>query len=244
MSLEDQLSASTPEEPKKEEQVAVTEPTSNGEPDFPEPEPLPEKSEYEVLVERATQMGLKFRSNIGLDKLRALVTNALEGNDTSEEDEEAEEEVAVPSSIPSPSQLLGNTAGPQTTTSALPFRKETKAEKFRRVRQEARQLVRVRITCHNPNKSEWQGEIITFGNAAVGTLKRYVPFETEWHVERAILNVLKKRQYQHFYNAKDEKGNVYRASKLVREFAVEELAQLTEAELKELAQRQAMANGA
>lgn len=122
---------------------------------------------------------------------------------------------------------------------------ETESQRRLRLRREAAALVRVRVTCMNPSKREWDGEIFTASNAVVGTFKRYVPFNAEdgWHVERMILNQMKQRKCQVFHTVKDSRGNRTRQGKLIPEFAIEELPPLTEKELKELAQRQAMAAG-
>jgi len=110
---------------------------------------------------------------------------------------------------------------------------------------EANELVRVRITCMNPAKREWDGEIFTVSNTVVGTFKKFIPFNAEegWHVPRIIYNQLVDRQCQIFYSVKDARGNSVRRGKMIKEFAIELLPKLTAAELKDLAQRQAMANG-
>lgn len=110
-------------------------------------------------------------------------------------------------------------------------------------RQEASELVRIQVTCMNPNKSEWEGEVFCAGNSVVGTFKKYVPFNVEWHVPRIIYNMIKQRQCQIFVTKKDERRRTVREGKLIREFNVAELPPLTKEELKDLAQRQAMANG-
>lgn len=120
---------------------------------------------------------------------------------------------------------------------------ETKAPTRMSKKQEALKLVRVRVTCMNPNKREWEGELFTGGNSVIGSHTKYVPFDTEWHVPQVILNIIKQRQCQVFVTTKDGRGNRIRKGKLIKEFAVEILPPLTEQELKELAQRQAMAAG-
>ncbi len=114
-----------------------------------------------------------------------------------------------------------------------------------RLRKEASALVRVRVTCMNPNKKEWKGEIFTASNSIVGTFRKYVQFNTEdgWHVPQIILNMIKARQFQTFYTIKNERGVAVRKGKLVPEFAVEVLPPLTEEELLELSRRQALAGG-
>lgn len=116
-------------------------------------------------------------------------------------------------------------------------------ERRKQVRDNAAQLVRVQLTCMNPNKSEWEGEMFSAGNSITGTYKRYVPFNVEWHVPRIILNTIKERQVQIFQSKRDERGRQIREGKLIKEFNVAELTPLTKEELKNLAQRQAMASG-
>jgi len=120
---------------------------------------------------------------------------------------------------------------------------ETPNAKRLRLRNEASALVRIRITCMNPAKKEWDGEIITVGNAAVGSFKKYIPFNADegWHVPQIILQVLRDRTCQIFYTEKTKQGVGIRKGKLIKEFAIEVLPQLTQKELDELARRQAMA---
>ena len=49
-----------------------------------------------------------------------------------------------------------------------------------------------------------------------------------------------QRQCQVFTTVRDRRGNASRKGKLIKEFSIEVLDPLTEDELKELAQRQAM----
>lgn len=198
-----------------------------------EQDDLPQLTELEVLQKRADQLGLRYRSNTGVEKLRKMVNDAIEGNAASAEEEDEVE----PAKSQEPEVTTQEETNVQTTAAPL-----TARQVRNNARNEARKLVRVRITCHNPAKSEWEGELLTFGNSVVGTIKRYVPYEVEWHVEQALLNMLRARKYQHFYNVR-ENGRDVRQTKLVNEFSIELLEPLTEAEIKELAQRQAMSQG-
>lgn len=112
------------------------------------------------------------------------------------------------------------------------------------MQRQANELVRVRVTCMNPAKKEWEGEIFTVGNSVVGTIKKYIPFNADegWHVPRFILDQIKARECQVFTTVKGPRGNTTRQGKLIKEFAIEILDPLTEEELHDLAQRQAMAN--
>lgn len=172
--------------------------------------------ELELLKQRADQLGIKYHPSIGLDTLRDKVNAALK-TETSETNPEPE-------------------VAPELTAAQI------EAKRIRELKAKANELVRIRVTCMNPAKKDWPGEIFTAGNSVVGTFRKMVPFEAEWHVPRIILNMMQERKYQSFYKVKTPKGEVTR-NKLVKEFAIEILPPLTPKELKELAQRQAMANG-
>lgn len=114
---------------------------------------------------------------------------------------------------------------------------------IRAVRKDAMKLIKVNVSCMNPSKLEWDGEIFTTGNSVIGTIKRYVHFNTDWHVEQAILNMLIERQAQIFVTVKGKAGRKERKGKLIKEFTIAYPEKMTQAELDKLAQRQAMANG-
>lgn len=171
-----------------------------------------QQAELESLKARADLLGVSYHPSIGADKLRAKIAEAT----ANREDQTSNEEVKV--------------------------EEETIAQRRLRKKREASELVRIRVTCMNPAKNEWEGEIITAGNSLVGTFKKFVPFNAEdgWHVPRIIYNQLKNRQCQVFTTVKDSRGNKVRKGKLIKEFAIEELPPLSAIELKELAQVQAM----
>ena len=185
--------------------------------DFPEQDE-PQLDELTLLKQRAQTLGIKFHPSIGLESLRSKVSAALTGEDA---EEAAEEPVPEAPAAESHIQMRN------------------------RLHKEASALVRVRVTCMNPNKKEWKGEIFTASNSIVGTFRKYVQFNTEegWHVPQIILNMIKARQFQTFYTIKNERGVAVRKGKLVPEFAVEVLPPLTEKELLELSRRQALAGG-
>lgn len=176
------------------------------------------QDELTALKARADLLGLTYHPSIGVEKLRAKVQDALADAPASEE-----AEVVVSQGL-----VLAETP-----------------EEFRgRKRKEAAALVRIRLSCMNPNKKDWTGEIITTGNSVVGTFSKFIPFNAEdgWHVPHIIYEQLMDRKCQIFVTVKDGKGNSIRKGKLIREFAIEVLPPLTEEELKDLAQRQALAN--
>lgn len=176
-------------------------------------------AELENLKVRAEKLGVKFHPSISAEKLREKIKAHQAEGEGEAGSNEPKEKPASAEEHPSLKKL--------------------------RLKREGLKLVRVNITCMNPAKKEWEGEIFTVSNNAVGTVKRYVPFNTEdgWHVEQILLNQLRERQCQIFVTEKDSRGNKIRKGKLIREFAIEVLDPLTEEELDELAQRQAMARG-
>lgn len=171
------------------------------------------QDELTALKARADLMGVSYHPSIGLEKLREKVNAAM--------------------SPPA-----------EKTPVVLSKAVETVNEAKLRLRKECSKLVRLRLTCMNPAKKEWEGEIFTCGNSVVGTFTKYVPFNNDegWHVPQIIVNMLEERKCQVFYTAVDSRGNKSRKGKLIKEFAVEILPDLSPSELHDLAQRQAMGN--
>lgn len=184
--------------------------------------------ELTELKKRADLMGIEYHPKISVKNLKARIAARLE--------DRAYEEV------PDDDDVIEATAN--AGKRELKFKPETKAEFNERMRKEAQRLVRVRITCMNPNKKDWDGEVFTVSNSVVGTLRKYVPFNAEdgWHIPAMMLDYLRDKQFvSHYVERKN--GQEINRHKLVKEFAIEVLDPLTEEELKALAQRQAMARG-
>lgn len=173
------------------------------------------KDELTLLKERADTINIPYHPSIGVEKLREKLNAALQ-----DEAEPVEEE--LPASV----------------------EQETKAQAHARIRKEAAALVRIRLTCMNPAKQKWEGEIITVSNSVMGTMKKFIPFNAEngWHIPKAILSVLQERVYQAPYTENGPRGQKIRKYKLAKEFAIEILPNLTPDELKDLANQQAIAN--
>lgn len=180
---------------------------------------LPVQDELTSLKARADMLGITYHPSIGLEKLREKVNNFL--TNTASAADESEE--------------AGDMVGAE----------ETLEQRRSRKRREANKLVRIRVTCMDPAKKEWEGELFTAGNSLVGSFTKFVPFNADegWHVPQIILNQIREKMCQIFVTTKDARGNTVRKGKLIKAFAVEILPDLTPDELKELAQRQAMASG-
>lgn len=184
--------------------------------------------ELETLKARADLMGIKYHPSTGIDKLRAKIDLQLSGNKAKDELPEVKTPILSKS------------------TKDKPLTQQEFAESdFKLRKSTAGSLIRVRVTCMNPAKKEWDGEIISVGSAKIGTYKKFVKFNTEdgWHIPFIIYEYLKERKCSVFFTEKDHLGQKVRKSKLVNEFNIEVLPSLTKEELKDLAQRQAMEAG-
>jgi len=194
--------------------------------------------ELKTLRERAKLMGLKHHHKAGLEKMRILVNNALEAaeNPTPSDDTPEVKEELKSAQIATPSPI----------NKALRNAKVTPIDQVGKLspKQKAGRLVRIRVNCMNPDKTEWEGQIFSVGNSKY-SFKKYVPFNNDegWYVPHMIYQHLKDRKCQIFRTQKDDRGNKTRVGSLIHEFAVELMDPLTPEELKALAQRQAMAAG-
>lgn len=168
------------------------------------------------LKERAKRLGITFHPNIGEDKLREKIDAKME--------------------------LL--TSKDPMTTGEVPINKPktTAHDKLNEKRKRASELVRVVITCFDPNKKEWQGEYFSVINSKIGKFKKMVPYGVEWHVPRIMLEMIESKQVQTFRSYKDSKGREHIEPRLIKAYGVEYLDPLTPDEMAELAKIQ-MATG-
>ena len=175
------------------------------------------QDEKEVLMQRADKLGIKYSNNIGLETLRERINAKLEEREAVVEEEEVEEE---------PKKKETKTAAQV---------KETAVQKARK---EALKLVRVNITSMENTKNNLSGEIFTVSNGVVGTIKRYIPFGVDWHIEQILLNTLKEKEFQRFGTEKTPGGQTVRRAKSVPAYAIQILPPLTEKELEDLRKSQ------
>jgi hypothetical protein len=176
---------------------------------------MSDQDEIILLRARADKLSIKYHPNTGAKKLKAKIEAEL-----------APDVEEAPTALLHPSE---------------PKRKSINQIKTEK-RKYARQLVRIKLSCMNPNKKEYEGEYHTISNSVFGSITRYVPYNAEdgWHIERALFNLLKEKRCQIFKTKKDAKGRKVRKGELIKEFAIEVLAPLTHPEIKKLAQLQAI----
>lgn len=160
----------------------------------------PITDELDILKARADKLGITYKSNIGIEALKAKL-----------------EEVLKPTEEPNLS---------------------TESAKRKAVRDKALKLVRIRITCLDPAKKGFPGEIFTVGNKYIGTVRKWVPYgdagQVGWHVPYCIYKMLKDKKFV-MKEQKSVNGKLIFTQKEVPAYALELLPMLTEKELKELA---------
>lgn len=105
-------------------------------------------------------------------------------------------------------------------------------------RMESMKLVKVIVTSMDQTKKDYPGEVFTVSNAVIPTIKRFVPFGTETHVEKILLDVIKDKQCLQLVEDSQAKIKGMKKKKSIRAYAVQELPQLTVEELEELRKAQ------
>jgi hypothetical protein len=184
-------------------------------------------SELDNLKARANMLGISYNANIGVAKLAAKIDLKLGSDEVND------------------ATKHHNESNSKTHEKFYMTQTEYKADKRKRDKANAGRMIRVRITCMNPNKTSWQGEIVSVGSAKLGTYKKFIPFNSDqpWHMPVMMYQALKERKCSVFQTVQGARGEKIRKAKLINEFAMEVLPPLTKQELKDLAQRQAMAEG-
>lgn len=189
---------------------------------------ISEEEQLKLLKQRADMIGVKYSNNIGLETLKERIQEKLDGKES-----KPEEQAPTPPPMKDPAEA-GKPA-PKTLREKLV--------------QENMKLVRIRITCLDPKKKEWPGEIVTVANEYLGTVRKYVPFgevtENGYHVPHCIYKYLRARKFLNIRTYKDRKnGNQIRVEQnWAQEFAIEILPPLTKEELAKLATAQSAAGG-
>lgn len=128
------------------------------------------------------------------------------------------------------------------TTTPATEEKETPAQLRQRQLAELTKLIRIRVSCMDPAKKGWPGEIFTVSNGVIGTVERYVPFNAPdgWHVEKFIFDHMQDMRWRGTQEIKGPRGMVIKKNIQLPAFSIEVLPALTETALNELAQKQAL----
>ena len=188
--------------------------------------------ELTSLKERADVMGISYHPNIGIKTLKAKIDDKM--NPPKETDNLPYAEQA--NTIVAAEKAAKFTHNPGA-------RKPTIQDLAAARKKAALRLVRIRVTNMNPVKGNLRGEILSVGNAELGMIKKFIPYNAEqgWHVPQILLTQLQSKKFMSHYEVKIGNKRVKR-NKLVPEYAIEILPALTAKELEELKQRQIIAN--
>ena len=222
-----------PAEASKEEtpKEAASTSGSNDEGDAAPKEQVQQPSELDMLKSRAKLMGIAFSNNIGIDALKTKI-----------------EEHKKASEAKTQTQALAQTNEQQPEAQTENQKKKAKTISLRaHLQKEKMKLVRLRITNLDPKKKDLPGEILTTGNEYLGTVRKFVPFgeatDNGYHVPYCLYEMMRDRKFLSIKTRKGPKGQTIVEQQMVREFALEILPPLTEAELARLSAAQLSAGG-
>jgi len=116
-----------------------------------------------------------------------------------------------------------------------------KRQSLEKKRREQLKLVRIILNSNDPNRTEWEGEVITCSNDLVGTVKKFIPYghEAGWHIPQIMLNTLREKQVQlHSQKVNRKTGVRVHTTRLVPAYSIEVLQPLNSQELDLLAKQQ------
>ena len=215
--------------------------------------------ELQHLKEIAAKLGLDHSPNIGVETLKAKIKDFCTQTGVALDDEslegifsESSTDTAIDEST-NASETMDESSQPKLIQNAQQDSDEIKklanltfagaakkqAEKEHQTAyKRAMKLVRCIITCNNPNKRNYTGEIFCVRNKSIEMVKKMVPFNVPTHVPQIILNMIKEKQLQHFTAKKLPNGIESKTVKLVPEYNIDILPPLTADEFNAIRQRQ------
>lgn len=172
-------------------------------------------AQLDFLKRKADTLGITYHPNIGMAKIKERLKEHLALEAAKEEDAKKDTTpVSAVSKVKSPQQLA---------------------------REDATKLIRCIVTCMDPMKKNYEGEIFTSGNSVIGTVRKMIPFGKEYHVPQILFNMLKEKKYQTFSEIKDDKGRKIKRGQMLPAYALNILPDLTAKEIKAIADRQIIA---
>ena len=188
-------------------------------------------SELDMLKSRAKLMGITFSNNIGLDALKTKIEEHKQASEAKTQTQASAQTNEQQPEVQTENQMK--------KAKTLSLRAHLQKEKMK--------LVRLRITNLDPKKKDLPGEILTTGNEYLGTVRKFVPFgeatDNGYHVPYCLYEMMRDRKFLSIKTRKGPKGQTIVEQQMVREFALEILPPLTEAELARLSAAQLSAGG-
>ena len=173
-----------------------------------------EKSERDLLKEKADLLGISYANNISTEKLRELVNKVNEPLEVTEPKQEK--------------------ASASTTNEVDPVA----------IRLELTKKIRVLITCNDPLMKDYDTTpYYSFSNSTLTLPSITIPLGVEWHIPNAYVGMLQAMECKIPVKSKDEKGRPITIRRTVKKYNVNVLPPLTPKELEELKQAQIMRDG-
>jgi hypothetical protein len=171
------------------------------------------------LMKKADELSLEYKKNISNADLEIMVEQA-------EIDKSVKEKMA---------EIEAKTKD-MPKIDPVELKKElTEGEKKALKREKALILKRVIVTSMDKNKSEIDGEFISAGSSLIGgMIKKFVPFNREWHVPTIIYDTLKEKKMHTTMNRKAPNGVVVKEDIEVPAYSIVDLPPLTQEELDSL----------
>lgn len=213
--------------------------------------------EHRLLKIKAREMGLRFGPRLPMDKVQKLIDDHEKGIPQILPEKAQPQPVpafapapvaasaVVPPTLPMGSPAMAPVPPTYSTGKLFMTPVEHKKKEAGENKKKAGKLVRCRITCMNPHKKNWTGEIVSVGSSHLGTYKKFIPYNSNepYHIPWIIYQHMKERQCRIGTTQRLPNGQEVNRYKLINEYAIEVLDPLTQDELKDLAQRQAMSSG-
>jgi len=212
--------------------------------------------------EIALEIGLGHFANIGLETLRTKIADYCDAQGIPQDDPRLRGCLDMPSDAPRINSKAQEEGTPYDLSSEekegpvspqkgfseeieklkhLTFEEADKKHmetEEKAVWKKAMRLVRCQISCNNPNKTSYQGEIFSARNKFIPEVKKFIPFNVPTHVPTILLNMIREKKLQTFVTEKLPNGMQTKRSKLVPEYNIQVLAPLTPEEFNAIRQKQ------
>ena len=98
-----------------------------------------------------------------------------------------------------------------------------------------------KIVCYNPAKDKIGGEIISVGNSVIPEQRKFIKYDTPYHISQLMYNVLKEKTFTRFKTVNTQQEKTQKAFQ-AKEYAIEILPPLTSEEYEAIRQRQLLDN--
>lgn len=174
-------------------------------------------SRLEELKKKADLLNISYHPSIGEDKLAEKIKRHQEKFTKPEQKQEQKKAIPIAGHV-------------------------DRNEAVKLHRAQINKLIRCKIRNLNPAKKNWPGEWCSVGSAKLGTITKFIPTNSDsYFVPKILLEELRQKEYSEFFVERARNGVKIKRSRLTKEYIIEELPPLSPEELKDLADKQALA---